>query len=136
MLVVSLLLVDARRDLHESEEFAAIWAQLSVAPDAELVSGVSDNGQWSAVIAPEVVAVSAGGVSEYSGDEVLQLWGEADGNPVDLGALEVDPDGSIEFSSEAAVDSLFVTRESAPGAQSGTPSKRLVASLDPALMDS
>ena len=136
VVVLSLLLVDARRDVHESEEFATTWTQLSVSPDATLVSGVSDNGQWSAVITPMGLALSAGEVSEYSDDEVLQLWGEVDGDPVDLGPLEVGADGSIEFWAETAVDSLFVTRESAPGAQSGTPSKRLVASLDPALMDS
>lgn len=136
VVVLSLLLVDARRDVHESEEFATTWTQLSVSPDATLVSGVSDNGQWSAVITPMGLALSASEVSEYSDDEVLQLWGEVDGDPVDLGPLEVGADGSIEFRAETAVDSLFVTRESAPGAQSGTPSKRLVASLDPALMDS
>ncbi|GAA1488446.1 hypothetical protein [Brachybacterium sacelli] len=134
VLVLGGLLIDARRERAASEAFASTWAQYSVAADAELIDGLSDNGDWAAVITPDGLAVRAEGVVAYEG-EVLQLWGTSDGARTDLGVLEMSRDGLLRFTSPETADSLVVTREMAPQNVSGTPSSRIVASLDPALSD-
>ncbi|MFC5327373.1 hypothetical protein [Brachybacterium fresconis] len=131
-LVLGGLLIDARREQSLTETFASTWTQYSLEPDARLVSGRSDNGDWSAVITADGLAVRAEGVSGYEG-EVLQLWGTTDGVQEDLGVLEISEDGLIRFSSPGTADSLVVTREMAPQNMSGTPSTRIVASLSPQL---
>lgn len=136
-LVVSALLLDARRDLAEAREFTETWTELSVQEDARMVPGLSDNGTWRAVITDDRAALWAEGVSEYEPDgdqdEVLQLWGERDGHPVDLGVLEVPRNGTIQVIVPEGVERLHVTREHAPQNRSGTPSERVVANLDPEL---
>lgn len=136
-LVASGLLLDARRDLAETRAFAATWSELSVQEDARPVPGLSDNGTWRAIIAENRAALWAEGVSEYEPDgdqeEVLQLWGERDGVPVDLGVLDVPRDGTIQVVVPERVDRLHITREHAPQNRSGTPSERVVANLDPEL---
>lgn len=123
-------LVDARRELADTRDFASSWALRSVQPDAELVHGRSDNGRWQAVITQDGISLRAEGVLGYQ-DEVLQLWAETDGVQEDLGVLDLSRDGLIRFTSPETADRLVVTREMAPQNQSGTASSRVVASLDP-----
>lgn len=131
-LVLGYGLYDARQDLHEARAFADTWTRLSMETDATMVPGLSDNGTWRAVFTDDEVALWADGVTGYCGqDEVLQLWGERDGLPVDLGVLELHRDGSIRHSVPEGVESLKVTREHEPRNQSGTPSDRVVATLSP-----
>jgi hypothetical protein len=47
--------------------------------------------------------------------------------------LDLSRDGAITFTGTESVESLLVTREVAPGSGSGSPSSRIVATLDPAL---
>ena len=96
------------------------------------MDGLSDNGDWAAVITEDGLAVRAEGVVGYEG-EVLQLWGTADGMQTDLGVLEISRGGLLRFTSPETAQSLVVTREMAPRNMSGTPSSRVVASLDPEL---
>ncbi len=131
-LVLGGLLWNVRRDLAASQDFTHAWAEATMADGAQIVRGASDNGTWLAVITADTVVLRAEGVQEYEG-EVLQLWGHHEGVDRDLGVLEVGADGVIEVSAEAEVDKLFITREMKPGQQSGSPSPRVVASLDPAL---
>ncbi|MEE1619249.1 hypothetical protein [Brachybacterium sp. J153] len=130
-LVLGLLLLEARDDLARTEEFSAAWAAQSMDPSARFVPGVSDNGTWQAVLTDTELALRAEGVRGYDG-EVLQLWGEQDGALQDLGVLELQTDGTIELIAEQGVERLLVTREMSPQNMSGTPSERIVASLDPA----
>src|SRR5699024_9140555 len=131
VLTLTWVLVGTRGELAESREFASAWAEMSVAPEAELVDGLSDNGEWTAVITDDGLAVRAEGVTEYSGQEVLQLWAVTDGSAQDLGVLEVGADGTVRHRSDGTADRLTVTREMAPRNASGTPSQRVVAGLDP-----
>lgn len=130
-LVLGVLLLDSQRRLEDSETFAAAWAEHAVAPGARLVPGTSDNGTWQAVLTEEGVVLRAEGVVGWEG-EVLELWGESDGTPRSYGVLELDDDGTIEFVSTMTDQRLFVTREMPPGNESGSPSPRVVADLDPA----
>lgn len=135
-LVAGGLLLDARGRLAESQAFAATWSELSVQEDARPVPGLSDNGTWRAVLTGDRTAVWAQGVTPYEEkgqDEVLQLWGEREGLPVDLGVLEPSRDGTIQVTVGEGVDRVWVTREHAPQNRSGTPSERIVANLDPDL---
>lgn len=132
MLVLGYLLSDAHQQLEESEQLAAAWADHSMTAGAQLVPGVSDNGIWQAVITEEGISLRAEGVAGWEG-EVLELWGETDGVQRSLGVLDLADDGSIEFTTAQSDERLFVTREMPPGNESGTPSSRMVASLDPAL---
>ncbi|HLQ81836.1 MAG TPA: hypothetical protein VK122_12170 [Brachybacterium sp.] len=129
-LVLGGLLLDSHRQLQDSEAFTAVWAERAVSPGAELVPGISDNGTWQAVLAEDGVALRAEGVVGWEG-EVLELWGESDGTPRSYGVLEVGADGTVEFTSAMTDQRLFVTREMPPGSESGTPSSRVVADLDP-----
>ncbi|ASK66691.1 hypothetical protein CFK39_13725 [Brachybacterium avium] len=133
-LVLGALLLDSHRRLEDSEAFAATWVDRSVAPGALLIAGSSDNGTWQAVLAEDGLALRAEGVAGWQG-EVLELWGESDGVQRSLGVLDLDPDGTIEFTSEFTspqnAQRLFVTREMSPGNESGSPSSKVVASLDP-----
>ncbi|AXK44701.1 hypothetical protein [Brachybacterium saurashtrense] len=129
--VLSVLLLDAHRDLDEAREFSAGWVQGTMAPDARLVHGISDNGTWQAVLSEEGVALRAEGVAGHEG-EVLELWSDEDGTPRSLGVLELSAEGTVEFLSPEQASSLFVTREMAPGSGSGAPSSRMVATLEPA----
>ena len=109
---------------------------MSVQEDARLVPGLSDNGTWRAVLTADRTALWAEGVAAYEDDgqdEVLQLWGERDGAPVDLGVLELSRQGTVEVVVDEGVDRVWVTREHAPQNRSGTPSERVVANLDPEL---
>lgn len=132
VLVLGYLLFDAHHQLEESEHFADTWADHTMTTGAQLVPGVSDNGTWQAVITEEGIALRAHEVKGWEG-EVLELWGETDGVPRSLGVLELAADGSIEFTTAESYQRLFVTREMTPGNESGTPSERVVASLDPAV---
>ncbi len=129
-LVLGGLLVTTRGDLAEAEEFTDTWATLSLSPEAQLVPGLSDNGAWQAVIAGDGVALRAEGVAGWDG-EVLELWGETDGVARSLGVLDLSRDGEIAFTADGTADRLLVTREIAPGSGSGSPSPRVVATLDP-----
>lgn len=131
-LVLGGLLVTARGDLAEAEEFTDTWATLSLSPEAQLVPGLSDNGTWQAVIAEDGVALRAEGVAGWDG-EVLELWGETDGVARSLGVLDLSRDGEIAFTADGTADRLLVTREMAPGSGSGSPSPRVVATLDPGI---
>lgn len=128
--VLGSLLMDARRQLEESEDFTATWAQLSMTSDAALVSGISDNGTWQAVLSADGLALRAEGVSGWE-DEVLELWGQDGEEVVSLGVLDLAEDGTIEFSASQSAQRLFITREMPPGSGSGMPSDRIVAELDP-----
>lgn len=134
--VMSGLYLDQRARAAEERAFGSTWTELSVQEDARPVPGLSDNGTWRAVLTEDQAAVWAEGVSEYRSeggqDEVLQLWGQRDGLAVDLGVLEVE-DGSVRVMVPEGVESLTVTREYAPQNLSGTPSQRIVATLDPEL---
>ena len=132
VLVLGGLLIQTRARLAEAEDFTDTWAALSLATGAEIVPGLSDNGTWEAVIAEDGLAMRAEGVAGWDG-EVLELWGERDGVTRSLGALDLSRDGAITFTSTEQVDRLLVTREVAPGSGSGTPSSRVVATLDPEL---
>lgn len=130
------LWLDARGDLADSRAFAATWSEMSVAEDARPVPGLSDNGTWRAVLTDDRTALWAADVAPYEEDgqdEVLQLWGERDGLPVDLGVLEPTRDGTVHVVVDEGVDRVWVTREHAPQNRSGTPSERIVANLDPDL---
>lgn len=129
-LAATWVVVDTRAELSSTREAASTWARLSMDPEAEMVAGVSDNGSWQAVIAADGIALRAQDVTGYDG-EVLQLWGETDGEPTDLGVLDVSAGGLVTGSSVETADRLVVTRENAPQNLSGTPSTRVVASLDP-----
>lgn len=131
-LVLGGLLVTTRGDLAEAEEFTDTWAMLSLSPEAQLVPGLSDNGTWQAVIAEDGVALRAEGVAGWDG-EVLELWGETDGVARSLGVLDLSRDGKIAFTADGTADRLLVTREIAPGSGSGSPSPRVVATLDPGI---
>lgn len=131
-LAASWVVVDTRAELSSTREAAATWARLSVAPEAQLVAGRSDNGSWQAVLTADGIGLRAQDVTSYD-REVLQLWGETDGEPTDLGVLEVSAEGLVTHSSAETADRLVVTREHAPQNLSGTPSTRVVASLDPEL---
>ncbi|MFC7465183.1 hypothetical protein [Brachybacterium sp. GCM10030252] len=131
-LLLAWFLLDARRELAAAHEFTSTWTELSVEPEAMLVPGLSDNGSWQAVITADAIALRAEGVSGYEG-EVLQLWGEQDGVPTDLGVLELGRDGLVRATLAETAESLVVTREMAPRNRSGTPSERVVANLDPEL---
>lgn len=135
-LVAGGLCLDARGDLADSRSFAATWSEMSVQEDARLVPGLSDNGTWRAVLTADRTALWAEGVAAYEDDgqdEVLQLWGERDGAPVDLGVLELSGEGAVEVVVDEGVNRVWVTREYAPQNRSGTPSQRIVANLDPDL---
>lgn len=129
-LVLGALLLDSHRQLQDSEAFTAVWAERAVSPGAELVPGISDNGTWQAVLAEDGVALRAEGVVGWDG-EVLELWGESDGTQRSYGVLELGADGTVEFTSTMTDQRLFVTREMPPGSESGSPSSRVVANLDP-----
>lgn len=129
-LVLGVLLLDAHRQLGDSEEFAGTWADHTMTAGALLVPGISDNGTWQAVITEDGVALRAEGVRGWK-DEVLELWGETDGVHSSLGVLDLSADGTIEFTSAESPQRLVVTREMAPGNESGTPSHHVVANLDP-----
>lgn len=129
-LVLGVLLMDAHRQLEASETFSETWADRTMAPGAQLVPGTSDNGTWQAVLTEEGIALRAEGVSGWEG-EVLELWGETSGVPRSLGVLELSEDGTIEFASTSSAERLMVTREMPPRNESGSPSSRVVASLDP-----
>ena len=131
-LAATWVVVDTRAELSSTREAASTWARLSVDPEAEMVAGVSDNGSWQAVIAADGIALRGQDVAAYDG-EVLQLWGETDGERTDLGVLEVSAGGLVTHASAETADRLVVTRENAPQNLSGTPSTRVVASLDPEL---
>ena len=131
-LVLGGLLVTTRGDLAEAEEFTDTWTTLSLSPEAQLVPGLSDNGTWQAVIAEDGVALRAEGVAGWDG-EVLELWGETDGVARSLGVLDLSRDGEIAFTADGTADRLLVTREMAPGSGSGSPSPRVVATLDPGI---
>lgn len=131
-LVLGGLLVTTRGDLAEAEEFTDTWTTLSLSPEAQLVPGLSDNGAWQAVIAEDGVALRAEGVAGWDG-EVLELWGETDGVARSLGVLDLSRDGEIAFTADGTADRLLVTREIAPGSGSGSPSPRVVATLDPGI---
>src|SRR5690606_6690356 len=115
-----------------SERLASAWANHTMTAGAQLVPGVSDNGTWRAVITEDGISLRAEGVAGWE-DEVLELWGETDGVQRSLGVLDLADDGSIRFTTEESDERLFVTREMPPGNESGTPSERVVASLDPAV---
>ncbi|WP_394214429.1 hypothetical protein [Brachybacterium vulturis] len=129
-LVLGVLLLDSHRQLAASEDFTAAWADRALTPGAQLVTGISDNGTWQAVLTEEGLVLRAEGV-EGRQSEVLELWGETDGVQRSLGVLELGADGTIEFTSRRTDQRLFVTREMAPGNESGSPSTKVVASLDP-----
>jgi len=131
VLLLSLALIDSRHRLAEAEAFSEAWAEHSVAEDAKVVRGASDNGLWQAVLSPEGVVLRAEGVVVPDG-EVLELWAESDGAPRSLGVLEVDKDGTITFLGRGNAERLLVTREISPGADSGSPSPKVVATLSPA----
>lgn len=131
-LVLAGLLWDTHRQLEDSEEFAGTWAEHTMASGALLVPGISDNGTWQAVITDDGIALRAEGVRGWKG-EVLELWGERDGVHSSLGVLEISSDGLIEFTTSQSAQRLVVTREMAPGNESGTPSPHVVANLDPAM---
>ncbi|EWS80670.1 hypothetical protein [Brachybacterium phenoliresistens] len=107
------------------------WAQVATMPGARGVEGRSDNGSWRAVLAPEGTVLLAQDVRPYEDDEVLQLWAQRDGALVDLGVLDLRRDGTVTFHADAGGERLVVTRERAPGNQSGTPSELVVAELTP-----
>ncbi|MGP9537599.1 hypothetical protein ACT3SP_06280 [Brachybacterium sp. AOP43-C2-M15] len=130
-LVLGGLLLSSHQDLEASRDFSAAWIELSLAPGAETIDGLSDNGSWRAVLSTEGTAVRAEGVVGWDG-EVLELWGESEGSTRSLGILDVADDGTIEFTGTGAADRLFVTREMAPRSESGTPSPRVVATFGPA----
>lgn len=129
-LVLGALLLDSHRQLEASEAFAETWADHSVSPGARAIAGSSDNGTWQAVLAADGLALRAEGVAGWKG-EVLELWGESDGVQRSLGVLDLGRDGTIEFTSPQSAQRLFVTREMSPGNESGSPSSKVVASLDP-----
>lgn len=129
-LVLGVLLWDSHRELAASESFADAWADRTMTPGAQLVPGLSDNGTWQAVLTDEGLALRAEGVAGWEG-EVLELWGETDGVQRSLGVLDLAADGTIEFTSERSDERVFVTREMAPGNESGSPSAKVVANLDP-----
>ncbi|ATG52461.1 hypothetical protein CFK38_13740 [Brachybacterium vulturis] len=129
-LVLGALLLESHRQLEASEAFTATWADRALTPGAQLITGISDNGTWQAVLTEDGLALRAEGVAGRQG-EVLELWGETDGVQRSLGVLELGEDGTIEFTSTTTDQRLFVTREMAPGNESGSPSAKLVASLDP-----
>lgn len=131
-LVLGVLLVGAERQLTASESFSDTWMEHSMDPKGTRVLGLSDNGTWQAVIAEDGLALRATGVEGWKG-EVLELWGVTDGVQQSLGVLELSADGTIEFSTTETADRLFVTREMEPGNESGSPSSRVVANLDPSL---
>lgn len=131
-LVLGVLLIGAERQLTAADEFSDTWVELSMDPDGSLVPGLSDNGTWQAVITADGLALRATDVEGWKG-EVLELWGESDGVQQSLGVLELSADGTIEFSTGETADRLFVTREMEPGNESGSPSSRVVANLDPSL---
>ena len=131
-LVLGVLLSEAHDQLEESERLASAWAGHTMTTGAQLVPGVSDNGTWQAVITEEGISLRAEGVTGWEG-EVLELWGETEGVQRSLGVLDLADDGSIEFTTAESDERLFVTREMPPGNESGTPSERMVASLDPAV---
>lgn len=116
---------------QHAQALTSTWAHLSSTPDARVLRGHSDNGQWRAVLSPQGYALVGEDVTGYDG-EVLQLWGVHDGRSVDLGVIEIQRDGSVHVSGSERVDSLTVTREHRPRNQSGTPSERVVATIDPA----
>ena len=134
LVAASLAWIGERGSAQQARAFADTWAQLSVEPDARAVVGTSDNGTWRAVMTPEAFALSATGVEGYS-DEVLQLWAVDDATTTDLGVIRPAPDGSIRVSAQQQADRLLITRENAPRNESGTPSERVVAAIDPAQAD-
>lgn len=117
------LLLDSHRQLEASEAFTAAWTEHSVTPGAQLVPGISDNGDWQAVLSEDGIALRAEGVVGWEG-EVLELWGESDGVQRSLGVLDLEQDGTIEFISAQTDQRLFVTREMPPGNESGSPPPR------------
>lgn len=129
-LVLGALLLDAHRRLEASEAFSDTWVEHSMMPDAQHVSGVSDNGTWQAVITADGIVLRASGVHGWDG-EVLELWAETDGEAHSLGVLELSRDGSIEFTAPGSAERLFVTREMPPHNESGSPSAKVVADLNP-----
>lgn len=129
-LVLGALLIDAHRQLEASETFSDTWADHTMTPGAQLVPGVSDNGTWQAVITDEGIVLRGEGVAGWK-DEVLELWGETDGVQRSLGVLDLSGDGTIEFTSTQTAERVLVTRERAPRSESGSPSSKVVASLDP-----
>ncbi|MDN5599437.1 MAG: hypothetical protein L0G52_02760 [Brachybacterium sp.] len=132
--VMGALLLDSHRQLKASEAFTAAWTEHSVTPGAQLVPGISDNGDWQAVLSEDGIALRAEGVVGWEG-EVLELWGESDGVQRSLGVLDLEQDGTIEFISAQTDQRLFVTREMPPGNESGSPSAKVVARLDPQAID-
>ena len=134
LVAASLAWIGERGSAQQARAFADTWAQLSVEPDARAVVGTSDNGTWRAVMTPEAFALSATGVEGYR-DEVLQLWAVDDATTTDLGVIRPAPDGSIRVSAQQQADRLLITRENAPRNESGTPSERIVAAIDPAQAD-
>ncbi|HEX7350356.1 hypothetical protein [Brachybacterium sp.] len=129
-LVLGVMLWDSHRQLEASESFSDAWADHTMTPGAQLVPGLSDNGTWQVVLTDEGLALRAEGVAGWEG-EVLELWGETDGVQRSLGVLDLAADGTIEFTSERSDERVFVTREMAPGNESGSPSAKVVANLDP-----
>jgi anti-sigma-K factor RskA len=131
-LVLAGMLLQTRDRLAQAEQFTDTWATLSLTAGAELVPGLSDNGTWQAVVSEDGVALRAEGVAGWDG-EVLELWGVSDGVTRSLGVLDLSARGEIAFTSAETAERLVVTREMAPGSGSGSPSPRLVATLDPEL---
>lgn len=129
-LVLGGLLLDSHRRLEASEAFSETWADRSMAEGARMVPGLSDNGSWQAVLTEDGLVLRAEGVTGWDG-EVLELWGEVDGAQHSLGVLDLRADGTIEFTSSQVVQRLVVTREMSPRSESGSPSSRVVAELDP-----
>jgi hypothetical protein len=129
-LALGALLADAHRQLEASETFSATWADHTMAGGARLVEGLSDNGTWQAVLTDEGIALRAEGVTGWDG-EILELWGETDGVQRSLGVLDLAADGTIEFTTAETAELLVVTREMPPRNESGSPSSKVVASLDP-----
>ena len=128
--VLGVLLWDAQRELAASEQFAATWSERTVSDGAQPVTGAGSLGSWRAVLGPEGVVLRAEGVDGWEG-EVLELWAVQGGEPRSLGVLTPAGDGTVEFTSSEPADSLLVTREMAPGNESGTPSTRVVTVLEP-----
>lgn len=119
----------ADRAQDRAQQAQRDWAQVATMPGARGVEGRSDNGSWRAVLAPEGTVLLAQDVRPYEDDEVLQLWAQRDGVLVDLGVLDLRRDGTVTFHADAGGERLVVTRERAPGNQSGTPSDLVVAEL-------
>lgn len=130
LVACGLLLWRGQQQLEAERAHSAAWAEHAAAPSAQIRETSGENGTWRAAVGPEGISLQGSEVSVPE-DMVLQAWAEDGSTVTDLGVLTVRSDGSAVVDSDTGAQRVFVTREHAPGNQSGTPSKIVVADLAP-----